>query len=93
MKFYSIKFFCNTKFFSSENFHVYGTHKLFIDLLTVYLCVNIVAIVDVDYPCSFGADYDVLGWFHELLKYKSDEQLWWNADKISLAIWHILSID
>jgi hypothetical protein len=49
--------------------------KLCIDLLSVYLGVNVVAVVDVNYPCSFRADYDVLGWFHELLKHESDEQL------------------
>ena len=80
-KFYSTKFFCNTKvaglgkIFIERNFYVRGTHKLCIDLLTVYLCVNIVAVVDVDYPCSFSADYDILGWFHELLKDESDEEL------------------
>ena len=74
------------KFLSSKNFYVHVTHKLFIDLLTIYLCVNIVTVANVDHPCSFGADYDVLGWFHELLEYESDEQLWQNADKISLMI-------
>ena len=52
-----------------------NTHTLRIDQLTIYLCVNIVAVVNVDYPCSFSTDYDVLGWFHELLKHESDEQL------------------
>ncbi len=59
-----------------------------IDLLSVYLGVNVVAVVDVNCPCSFRADYDVLGWFHELLKHESDEQLCGEihcTDKISLV--------